>query len=273
MALTRQQIERYSRHIVLPEIGGLGQERLLNARVLVVGAGGLGSPAALYLAAAGVGTIGLVDSDAVELSNLQRQIIHSTSDVGQPKTESARRRLEALNPDVQVVAHTERLTSGNIMGLLDSYDFVVDGSDNFATRYLVNDACFLAGKPLSHGAIFRFEGQATTIIPGQGPCYRCLYPEPPPAGLVPSCQQAGVLGAVAGVIGSVQASEAVKWILGSGTLLVGRLLLYDAFHATFREVRIERDRGCALCGDRPAIAELIDYEQFCGAGHAVSAPG
>jgi len=272
MALTREQIDRYSRHILLPEIGGEGQERLLNARVLVAGAGGLGSPVALYLAAAGVGTIGLADSDSVELSNLQRQIVHSTFDVGHPKVESARRTLRGLNPDVQVPTHHERLTSGNIMGLLEGYDFVVDGTDNFATRYLINDACVLMGKPFSHGAILRFEGQATTIVPGEGPCYRCLYPEPPPQGLVPTCQQAGVLGAVAGVIGAIQACEAVKWILGEGSLLVGRLLLFDAYRCVFRELEAKRDEECVLCGNRPTITRLIDYEEFCGTGAATPGP-
>jgi adenylyltransferase/sulfurtransferase len=268
MTLTREQVERYSRHIVLPEIGGKGQERLLNARVLVAGAGGLGSPAALYLAAAGVGTIGLADSDTVELSNLQRQIIHSSADVGRPKTESARARLQALNPDVKVFTHPERLASANILSVLEGYDFVVDGTDNFPTRYLINDACVLTGKPLSHGAIFRFEGQATTILPGEGPCYRCLYPEPPPQGLVPSCQQAGVLGTVAGVIGAIQASEAVKWILGQGSVLVGRLLVYDGMRCTFTEFKVERDSGCAVCGDHPSVKALIDYEEFCSAAEA-----
>jgi len=263
MRLSDEQVERYSRHILLPEIGGAGQARLLQAKVLVAGAGGLGSPAALYLAAAGVGTLGIVDSDAVELSNLQRQIIHTEGDVGRPKTESAARRIRELNPDVQVIAHQQRLTSHNILGMLAGYDVVVDGTDNFAARYLINDACVLAGKPLSHGAVLRFEGQATTILPGRGPCYRCLFPEPPPPGVVPTCQDAGVLGAVAGVIGAIQASEAVKVILGIGEPLVGRLLTYDALGASFREVAVPRDPKCALCGEHPTVRELIDYEEFC----------
>jgi len=270
MALSEAQTERYSRHILLPEIGGRGQQRLLEAKVLVAGAGALGSPSALYLAAAGVGTIGVADSDAVELSNLQRQILHGTANLGQPKVESAARRMKDVNPDVEVVAHPVRLTSANILGILEHYDFVVDGTDNFATRYLINDACVLAGKGLAHGAIFRFEGQVTTIVPGRGPCYRCLYPEPPPPGLVPSCQEAGVLGAVAGVIGALQATEAIKWILGVGDLLVGRLVVVDALGARFREVKIQRDRNCALCGEHPTVTELIDYQEFC---HPAGNPG
>lgn len=266
MALTEAQIERYSRHILLPEIGGAGQQRLLQAKVLVAGAGALGSPAALYLAAAGVGTIGIADSDAVELSNLQRQILHGTGDLGRPKVESAERRVREINPDVQVITHPVRLTSANILDLLEGYHFVVDGTDNFATRYLINDACVLAGKGLAHGAIFRFDGQVTTIVPGRGPCYRCLYPEPPPPGLVPSCQEAGVLGAVAGVIGALQVTEAIKFLLGAGDLLVGRLLVVDALSARFREVKIQRDPNCALCGEHPTITGLIDYEEFCHAG-------
>ena len=266
MRLSEEQTERYSRNILLPEVGGRGQARLLAAKVLVAGAGGLGSPAALYLAAAGVGAIGIVDSDAVELSNLQRQILHGTSDVGRPKTGSAARRIRAINPEVQVITHRQRLTSGNILGVLGAYDFVVDGTDNFATRYLINDACVLAGKPLSHGAVLRFEGQITTVIPGEGPCYRCLYPEPPPPGLVPNCQQAGVLGAVAGVIGAMQAAEAIKWILGVGEPLVGRLVLFDALNASFREVKVQRDPNCALCGEHPTVTGLVDYDDFCSTG-------
>jgi thiazole biosynthesis adenylyltransferase ThiF len=263
VALTEEQIERYSRHILLPEIGGRGQQRLLEARVLVAGAGALGSPAALYLAAAGVGTIGIADSDAVELSNLQRQILHATSDIGRAKTESAAERLRGINPDVRVIPHRQRLTSQTIREVIEDYDFVVDGTDNFPTRYLINDACVLSGKPFAHGAIFRFDGQVTTIVPGRGPCYRCLYPEPPPPGLVPSCQEAGVVGAVAGVVGAMQANEAIKSVLGAGELLVGRLLIYDALHASFREVRFQRDPECALCGEHPTVTELIDYEAFC----------
>jgi len=261
---TEQQIERYSRHIILSEVGGAGQRKLLEARVLVVGAGGLGSPVGLYLAAAGVGTIGVVDSDVVDLSNLQRQVLHCTSDLGRSKCISAREKMEAVNPDIRVIAHELRLTSENILGIIADYDIVADGSDNFPTRYLVNDACVMAGKPLCHAGILRFEGQATTILPNQGPCYRCLYPEPPPPGLVPSCQQAGVLGATAGVAGLIQATEVLKLILGTGQPLVGRLLLYNGLEMAFREVRVRRHPGCAICGDQPTITELIDYEQFCG---------
>jgi len=265
VALTEQQVERYSRHILLPEIGGRGQQRLLEAKILVAGAGALGSPAALYLAAAGIGKIGIADSDAVEVSNLQRQILHATPDLGQPKAESAARSIRALNPDVEVITHQERLTPQTILEVMDGYDFVVDGTDNFPTRYLINDACVLIGRGLVHGAIFRFDGQITTIVPGRGPCYRCLYPEPPPPGLVPSCQEAGVVGAVAGVIGAMQANEAIKWVLGAGDLLVGRLLIYDALRASFREVKMQRDSNCPLCGERPTVTELIDYEEFCHA--------
>jgi adenylyltransferase/sulfurtransferase len=264
--LSDEQTERYSRHILLPEIGGRGQRRLLQAKVLVAGAGGLGSPAALYLAAAGVGAIGISDGDAVELSNLQRQILHSTSDLGRPKTRSAASRIQELNPGVQVIEHQERLSAHNALAVIRGYDFVVDGTDNFASRYLINNACVLAGKALSSGAIFRFEGQVTTIAPGRGPCYRCLYPEPPPAGLAPSCQEAGVLGAVAGVIGAIQAAEAIKWIVGGGEALVGRLLICDLLRATFREVRVQHDRNCAVCGDHPTVTELVDYEELCRKG-------
>ena len=262
MALSDEQMQRYSRHMVLPEVGGRGQERLLGARVLVVGAGGLGSPAALYLAAVGVGTLGIADSDVVELSNLQRQVLHGSSHLGRPKTKSAARRIHDLNPDVQVIAHQERLTPENVLGVIGGYDFVIDASDNFPTRYLLNDACVLAGKPLAHGAVLRFEGQLTTIVPGRGPCYRCVYPQPPPPGLVPSSQEAGVLGAVAGVIGAMQAIEAIKWILGAGELAIGRLILYDALAVSFREVRIERNRDCAVCGEHPTVKKLIDYDEL-----------
>lgn len=261
MALTEEQIERYGRQIVLPEVGHQGQQRLVKAKVLVAGAGGLGSPVALYLAAAGIGTIGIADGDAVELSNLQRQIIHATSDLGRPKAESAARRVRALNPDVHVVTHRQRLISQNILAIVEGYDLVVDGTDNFPARYLINDGCVLAEKPFVHGAVFRFEGQATTILPGQGPCYRCIYPEPPPPGLLSSPEEAGVLGAVAGVIGAVQASEAIKWVLGQGELLVGRLLIYDALRASCREVKVQHDRNCVVCGDHPTITELIEYDQ------------
>ncbi len=262
-ALDDEQIERYSRHIILREVGGKGQRKLLDAKVLVVGAGGLGSPVGLYLAAAGVGTIGLVDSDAVELSNLQRQVLHATPDLGRRKSVSAKESMEAINPDVCVVPHDLRLTSENILEIIDGYDIVVDGSDNFPTRYLVNDACVMTGKSLSHAGILCFEGQVTTISPGAGPCYRCLYPEPPPPGLVPSCREAGVLGAVAGILGTIQAAEVLKLILGIGDPLVGRLLLCDVLDMTFRELRFERDAACPVCGDAPTVTALIDYEEFC----------
>lgn len=263
MDFSEEQIRRYSRHILLPEVGGRGQQKIRQASVLLVGTGGLGSPAALYLAAAGVGRLGLVDHDTVDISNLQRQVLHATPDLGRPKVESAREKLTALNPDVQVEVYRERLDSGNAARLIQQYDLVVDGSDNFSTRYLVNDACYFAGKPLIHGSIFRFEGQLTTILPGEGPCYRCLYPDPPPAGLVPSCQEAGVLGVLAGVIGVLQATEALKYILGRGELLRGRLLLYDALAMSFRQVKVRRDPGCPLCGDHPSIAGLVDYAETC----------
>ncbi len=269
-AFTEEQIERYSRHIILPEVGGKGQRKLLESKVLVVGAGGLGSPVCLYLAAAGVGTIGIADSDTVELSNLQRQVLHATSDVGRSKCLSARETMEAINPDVRVVTHDLRLNSDNILDIIRDYDIVVDGSDNFPTRYLVNDACVMSGKPLSHAGILRFEGQVTTIIPGQGPCYRCLYPEPPPPGMVPSCQEAGILGATAGVVGTVQAAEVLKLILGIGNPLAGRLLLYNALDMTFREVSIARQPECPVCGDNPTVTELIDYEEFCSLRGAIS---
>jgi adenylyltransferase/sulfurtransferase len=262
-AFTDEQVERYSRHIILPEVGGKGQRKLLDARVVIIGAGGLGSPTGLYLAAAGIGTIGIVDSDVVELSNLQRQVLHDTSDLGRHKSLSGKETMEAINPDVHVIPHDLRLSSNNILDVINDYDIVVDGSDNFPTRYLVNDACLMTGKPLSHAGILRFEGQATTIIPGQGPCYRCLYPEPPPPGMVPSCQEAGILGATAGVMGTIQASEVLKLILGIGNPLSGRLLLYNGLDMTFREVPVARRRDCPLCGDNPTVTTLIDYEEFC----------
>ena len=261
---TDEQIERYSRHIILPEVGGKGQRKLLESKVLVIGAGGLGSPSAFYLAAAGIGQIGIVDNDVVELSNLQRQIIHGTPDLGRAKTESAKETINNLNSDVNVVTYQERLTSKNIMNIIKDYDIVLDGTDNFPTRYLVNDACALAKKTNVHGSIFRFEGQATVIKPFDGPCYRCLYPQPPPPGAVPSCSEAGVLGVLPGIIGVIQAIEAIKIILGIGEPLIGRLLIYDALDMEFREVKVRRDPACPLCGDNPTIKELIDYEQFCG---------
>jgi adenylyltransferase/sulfurtransferase len=260
---TEDEIERYSRHIILPEVGGKGQEKICQAKILVLGAGGLGSPSALYLAAAGVGTLGIVDSDKVDLSNLQRQILHTSVDVGRSKTESAQEKLCALNPGSRIITYDFRLTSENILDIIKDYDVIIDGTDNFPTRFLVNDACVMAKKPLIHGAILRFDGQVTTIIPGEGPCYRCIFREPPPPGAVPNCQQAGVLGGVAGTIGTIQAIEALKIVLGKGRLLEGRLLIYDALDMTFREVKTRRDPNCPLCGDNPTITTLIDYEQVC----------
>lgn len=262
--LTEEQIERYSRQIILPEVGGAGQKKLLNAKVLVIGCGGLGSPCVYYLAGAGIGKIGLVDSDKVELNNLQRQIVHFMKDIGKQKTESAKEKLESINPDVEITTYPIRLTSGNIMDVIKEYDIIVDGSDNFPTRYLVNDACVMSNKPFSHAGILRFDGQATTIIPGQGPCYRCLFPEPPPPGMVPSCQEAGILGVVAGILGMVQATEVLKYILGKGELLIGKLLVFNTLEMSFRKLNIQRNFSCQVCGDNPTITELIDYEQFCG---------
>lgn len=261
---TEAQIERYSRNIILPEIGGRGQKRLMESSALIVGAGGLGSPAAMYLAAAGVGRLGLADDERVDLSNLQRQILHSTKDVGRLKVASAREKLCALNPEVEVEAHSQRLTSQNALKVLSEYDVILDGSDNFPTRYLVNDACVILKKPLVSGAIFRFEGQVMTILPKRGPCYRCLFPDPPPAGTVPSCQQAGILGVVAGIVGSIQAAEALKILLGKGDSLAGRILLLSGLEMSFREVSVKRSVNCPVCGDTPSITRLIDYEAFCG---------
>lgn len=262
-ALSPEQVRRYSRHLLLPEIGGRGQRALLQSKVLLVGAGGLGSPVALYLAAAGVGTLGLVDFDVVDASNLQRQILHHLRDVGRPKVESGRDAIAALNPDVRVVPHREALSSANARRILADYDVIVNGSDNFPTRYLTNDACVLLGKPLVDGSVFRFEGQATVFVPGQG-CYRCLYPAPPPPGVVPSCAEAGVLGAVCGVVASVQAVETIKLLLKIGEPLIGRLLFVDALSMEVRQVTYRRDPGCPVCGDQPTVTDLIDYEQFCG---------
>jgi molybdopterin-synthase adenylyltransferase len=261
---TDEQIERYSRHIILPEVGGVGQRKMLDARVLMIGAGGLGSPAAYYLAAAGIGHLGIVDFDTVDLSNLQRQIIHSTERIGMLKTESAKKTIAALNPDVNVITYNERINSQNIKGLFEGYDYIVDGSDNFATRFLINDACVLMNKVNIHGSIFRFEGQATVFDPKNGPCYRCLYPEPPPPGLVPNCQEGGVLGVLAGIIGNIQAVETLKLVLGIGDSLAGKLLIYDALNTEFRKLKLKRDVNCPVCGDNPTIKELIDYEEFCG---------
>ncbi len=269
--MTSEQKVRYSRHLRLPDVGEEGQARLLDAKVLLIGAGGLGSPAALYLAAAGVGTLGIVDFDDVDLSNLQRQILHGESWIGKPKVESAAARIHDLNPDVTVAQHREPISSANALRIIQDYDIVLNGSDNFPTRYLVNDACHLLHKPLVDASIFMFEGQVTIYHPGapeegiaQGPCYRCLYPEPPPPGEVPSCAEAGVLGVLPGIVGSIQAVEAIKLVLGKGEPLIGRLLTFDALEMSFRTLNIRRNPACPVCGDAPTLTELIDYEQFCG---------
>jgi adenylyltransferase/sulfurtransferase len=262
-ALTPEQVKRYSRHIIMPQVGSKGQRNLLDAKVLIIGAGGLGSPVAVYLALAGVGTIGIVDFDVVEISNLQRQILHRQSDIGKSKVLSAQESLAEYNSDVKVVGHEAPLTSENAMDIIPQYDIVVNGADNFAARYLVNDASYLSGKPLVDGSILIFDGQASVFIPGQG-CYRCLFPTPPPPGVVPSCAEAGVLGALPGLVGSIQAVETMKLILGAGEPLVGRLLLIDALSMDFRTVKLRRNPQCPLCGDNPTIHELIDYEVFCG---------
>ena len=264
--LAHEEVLRYSRHLLLPEVGVEGQRRLKGARVLLVGAGGLGSPAALYLAAAGVGTIGLVEFDLVDVTNLQRQILHGTAALGRPKLESAVERLHDLNPHVRVEPVADRLSSANALEILRRYDLVVDGSDNFPTRYLVNDACVLLGKPLVYGSIFRFEGQVSVFDAKRGPCYRCLYSEPPPPGLVPSCAEGGVLGVLPGIIGSLQALEAIKLLLGVGDSLVGRLVLFDALRLRFRELALRKDPDCPVCGPAPTVTALIDYEAFCGIG-------
>ena len=261
--LSEEQVRRYSRHLILPEIGGSGQRKLLNGKVLLVGAGGLGSPAALYLAAAGVGTLGIVDFDAVDLSNLQRQILHHVRDVGRPKVESAVDAIADLNPDVKVVPYREALNSSNARQIFSEYDVIVNGSDNFPTRYLANDACVFLKKPLVDGSIFKFEGQTTVFLPGHG-CYRCLYPAPPPPGVVPSCAEAGVLGVICGVIASIQGIETIKLLLGLGDPLVGRLVFFDALSMEFRQVKFRRDPDCPVCGDHPTITDLIDYHAFCG---------
>ena len=263
LVMTPDQVKRYSRHIIMGDVGSVGQRKLMQAKALIIGAGGLGSPAAVYLSLAGVGTVGLVDFDVVELSNLQRQILHHTPDVGRPKLESARDNIHAYNPDVNVVLHEVRLESDNAMGIISQYDLVVNGADNFATRYLVNDACYLLNKPLVDGSILIFDGQATVFLPGQG-CYRCLFPSPPPPGMVPNCAEAGVLGALTGLVGSIQATEALKHFLGIGDSLSSRLLLIDALSMNFREVKLKRNPNCPLCGDNPTVTELIDYEVFCG---------
>jgi adenylyltransferase/sulfurtransferase len=262
--LTTDDLQRYSRHLLLPEVGEEGQRRLKAARVLCVGTGGLGSPLALYLAAAGVGTLGLVDFDVVDASNLQRQIIHATADIGRKKLDSAAEKLKALNPALNVVKHETMLTSANALGILKDYDVIADGTDNFPTRYLVNDACVLLGKPNAYGSIFRFEGQASVFAAENGPCYRCLYPEPPPPGLVPSCAEGGVLGILPGLVGVIQATETIKLILGKGEPLIGRLLLVDALNMRFRELKLRKNPECPVCGEHPTVTKLIDYEQFCG---------
>ncbi|MEW6511102.1 MAG: molybdopterin-synthase adenylyltransferase MoeB [Bacteroidota bacterium] len=271
-ALTNDEILRYSRHLIMPEVGMRGQKQLKAARVLIIGAGGLGSPLGLYLASAGVGTIGIVDFDVVELTNLQRQILHSTSDIGRLKLESARESIEAINPHVRVETHNVRLTSENALDIVARYDIVVDGTDNFATRYLVNDACVLLGKPNVYGSIFRFDGQVSVFDAQRGPCYRCLYPSPPPPGLVPSCAEGGVLGVLPGVVGSLQALETIKLILNKGEPLIGRLLLFDALQFTFRELTLRKDPSCPVCGESPTIRSLIDYDEFCGVGTAEESP-
>jgi adenylyltransferase/sulfurtransferase len=262
--LSNDEIARYSRHLILPEVGMEGQQKLKAAKVLCVGTGGLGSPLALYLAAAGIGTLGLVDFDVVDSSNLQRQIIHSTKDVGRPKIDSAAEKLTALNPYLNVVKHETMLTSQNALEIIREYDVVADGTDNFPTRYLVNDACVMTGKPNAYGSIFRFEGQASVFATDEGPCYRCLYPEPPPPGLVPSCAEGGVLGILPGLVGVIQATEVIKLILGRGEPLIGRLLLVNALDMKFRELKLRKNPDCPVCGTHPTVTELIDYQQFCG---------
>ena len=262
--LTVDEVMRYSRHLIIPDVGMAGQKRLKNARVLCVGAGGLGSPALMYLAAAGVGTLGIVEFDVVDVSNLQRQIIHGVSDVGRSKAESARDSIREINPYVNVVLHEERLDSSNVMELFAQYDLIVDGTDNFATRYLVNDACVLLGKPYVWGSIYRFDGQASVFWAEHGPCYRCLYPEPPPPGMVPSCAEGGVLGVLCASIGSIQVTEAIKLLAGIGDPLLGRLMIYDALEMSYREVGVRKDPECAVCGKNPTVTELIDYDAFCG---------
>ncbi|MBB6173265.1 adenylyltransferase/sulfurtransferase [Nocardiopsis mwathae] len=263
--LTVDEVRRYSRHLIIPDVGMDGQKRLKNAKVLVVGAGGLGSPALLYLAAAGVGTLGIIDFDVVDESNLQRQIIHGQSDVDRPKAVSARDSIREVNPNVEVVLHEERLDSDNAFRIMEPYDLIVDGTDNFATRYLVNDAAVLLGKPYVWGSIYRFDGQASVFWAEHGPCYRCLYPEPPPPGMVPSCAEGGVLGVLCASIGSIQVNEAIKLLAGFGEPLVGRLMIYDALEMSYRSVKVRKDPECPLCGKNPTITELIDYEAFCGA--------
>jgi sulfur-carrier protein adenylyltransferase/sulfurtransferase len=270
MSLTNEEVKRYSRHLIMPEVGVDGQEKLKKGSVLCIGAGGLGSPAALYLAAAGVGTIGIVDFDVVDFSNLQRQVIHGTSDVGRSKLASAKDRLLELNPHLTIETYETALSSKNALELFKPYDVILDGTDNFPTRYLTNDACVLLGKPNAYGSIFRFEGQASVFATKDGPCYRCLYPEPPPPGLVPSCAEGGVLGVLPGVVGTIQATEAIKLIMGIGEPLIGRFLIYDALRMKFRELKLKKDPDCPVCGTHPTVTELIDYEQFCGVAPAAT---
>src|ERR1041384_4815505 len=265
MDLSNDEIRRYSRHLILPEVGPAGQKKIRSTSVLCIGAGGLGSPIAMYLAAAGIGKLGIVDFDVVDYSNLQRQILHTDADVGRPKAQSAKETINGINPNVEVVLHNTRISSENALEIIQPYDIVVDGTDNFPTRYLTNDACVLLKKPNVYGSIFRFEGQASVFAPHLGgPCYRCLYPEPPPPGMVPSCAEGGVLGVLPGIVGCIQATEILKLALGKGTSLVGRLVLFNALDMKFREVKLRRDPQCPICGDQPTIKELIDYEQFCG---------
>jgi len=271
-ALSNQEVLRYSRHLIMPEVGMEGQLKLKNARVLLIGAGGLGAPLSMYLTAAGVGTIGIVDFDVVDFTNLQRQVIHETKDVGRPKLDSAADRMAGINPHVAVIKHEIMLTSENALGILKDYDIVIDGTDNFPTRYLVNDACVLLGKPNVYGSIFRFEGQCSVFAYQGGPCYRCLYPEPPPPGLVPSCAEGGVLGILPGLIGTMQATEAVKIIIGKGETLAGRLMLFDALGMHFRELKLRKNPDCPICGERRTIHQLIDYQEFCGIPHAPPPP-
>lgn len=255
---SEEQIERYSRHIILKEVGGKGQKKLLAGRVLIIGAGGLGAPIALYLAAAGVGTIGIADADCVDLSNLQRQVIHFTPDIGKPKVLSAKEKMEAINPDVKVIPYQCWVSAENIMEMIRDYDFIIDGTDNFAAKFLINDACVLARKPYSHGGILRFDGQTLTVLPGESTCYRCIFPAPPPKDAIPTCSQAGVIGVLPGVLGTIQATEAIKFLLGQGDLLTGRLLTYDALRMRFREVPLRRNPNCPICGESPTITELRD---------------
>src|SRR5690348_6857343 len=264
VTLSNEEVLRYSRHLIMPEVGMEGQLKLKAAKVLCIGAGGLGSPLALYLAAAGVGTIGIVDFDVVDFTNLQRQIIHTTADVGRPKLQSATEKINAINPFVEVRQFETHLTSANALDLFRDFDIIIDGTDNFPTRYLVNDACVLTGKPNVYGSIFRFEGQASVFATKEGPCYRCLYPEPPPPGLVPSCAEGGVLGILPGLVGIIQATEAIKLILGKGEPLIGRLLLVDALGMKFRELKLRKNPDCPVCGTQPTVTKLIDYNQFCG---------